>query len=558
MKDRRIIETNPQAGASYFMANQTGRGANRMESFLHPKNEGDIRIILTGESAALGFPHAPPFTAGRFLQTMLQDIIPDRRVEVINLGTTAVASFPVFDMARKTLAYDPDLLIVYAGHNEFYGAFGVASRHFGYQSLMPTRALRWGQSLGLTQWALHAMRGSRETSRRMNTMELMIRDNCIEPNSVLRSRAERQIRYNLGSLVHLARKAKVPVLVCTAPVNERNLAPAGGTDPSLSIFKQASYEFSTGQTNEARAAFQRAIDQDTMPWRATSGIQSALHAVARLPGAMLCDLQEAFRRQSPGGCVGWELMVDHVHPSLQGQALVARTWLEGMTGPVGRLRVKSESLARLPDWNHYAAKQGSNIYEELAVALDMEHLFNSDFMTQSNPEARDRFRTRAIQLAALMPIELAHAIEHATSNRLYQGRTFSASGLAGAYWYAQKHFEEAAQLLSVARESAPPFGSERREAAYYMLDARARASGGLSREDRLILQDEIERGLVLLRYGASPSGKTQRFLGGLFQLSGDSLRSTEYHRQADEKGFAKLVTPRHVLNPDSIEPLHDR
>ena len=36
---------------------------------------------------------------------------------------------------------------------------------------------------------------------------------------------------------------------------------------------------------------------------------------------MLVDLQKAFREASAGGCVGWELMDDHVHPSLLGQAL---------------------------------------------------------------------------------------------------------------------------------------------------------------------------------------------------------------------------------------------
>ena len=62
-----------------------------------------------------------------FLQLMLQDAWPDRRVEVINLGTTAIASFPVLGITTEALDYEPDLVVVYTGHNEFFGTYGVAS-----------------------------------------------------------------------------------------------------------------------------------------------------------------------------------------------------------------------------------------------------------------------------------------------------------------------------------------------------------------------------------------------------------------------------------------------
>ena len=54
---------------------------------------------------------------------MLQHLMPDREVEVINLGLTAVASFPVRKVAEQAMgATEPDLLLVYGGHNEFFGA----------------------------------------------------------------------------------------------------------------------------------------------------------------------------------------------------------------------------------------------------------------------------------------------------------------------------------------------------------------------------------------------------------------------------------------------------
>ena len=40
---------------------------------------------------------------------------------------TATNSFTVLDMAKEVMNYDPDLLLVYDGHNEFYGALGISS-----------------------------------------------------------------------------------------------------------------------------------------------------------------------------------------------------------------------------------------------------------------------------------------------------------------------------------------------------------------------------------------------------------------------------------------------
>ena len=64
-------------------------------------------------------------TSARFLEAWLQELLPERKVEVVNLGVAAVASFPVRKLAEQALdQLQPDLLLLYGGHNEFYGALG--------------------------------------------------------------------------------------------------------------------------------------------------------------------------------------------------------------------------------------------------------------------------------------------------------------------------------------------------------------------------------------------------------------------------------------------------
>ena len=51
--------------------------------------------------------------------------MPDKTVEVFNLGITSIASFAVAQVVKDALALEPDLVVVYTGHNEFYGIYGA-------------------------------------------------------------------------------------------------------------------------------------------------------------------------------------------------------------------------------------------------------------------------------------------------------------------------------------------------------------------------------------------------------------------------------------------------
>jgi len=53
--------------------------------------------------------------------------VPGRNFEIINLSLTAVNSYTTLGFAREVVDYDPDAVLIYTGHNEYYGAPGVAS-----------------------------------------------------------------------------------------------------------------------------------------------------------------------------------------------------------------------------------------------------------------------------------------------------------------------------------------------------------------------------------------------------------------------------------------------
>ena len=136
-----VALVEPAATKPYFFANPTRPGYAEETNFLMPKPADTVRIFLVGESAAKGYPQPRNLSMAAFLKAMLADAWPEKNVEVISLGTTAVASFPLVYLTREAVRYQPDLVVFYVGNNEFFGAYGVASiNSFG---TLPTWALPW-------------------------------------------------------------------------------------------------------------------------------------------------------------------------------------------------------------------------------------------------------------------------------------------------------------------------------------------------------------------------------------------------------------------------------
>ncbi len=208
----------PAAAKPYFFANPSRPGYADQTNFVMPKPADTVRIFLVGESAAKGYPQPRNLAVSSFLQAMLSDAWPEKKVEVINLGTTAVASFPLVYQVRDALKFSPDLFIFYTGNNEFFGAYGTASINAA-GSLPPwaLRLMRAARGLALVQvldsWLY---RGADENE---SLMEEMIGQTVIAADSPLREAAARNLAVNLGTMLDDLRAAGVPAVVCTTASN---------------------------------------------------------------------------------------------------------------------------------------------------------------------------------------------------------------------------------------------------------------------------------------------------------------------------------------------------
>ena len=334
--------------------------------FVEPAPANRYRVVFVGASTVQGFPHPRRLAAASFLQAMLADTWPEREVEVVNLGITSIASFAVAQVVEDALVLSPDLVVVYTGHNEFYGLYGGGR----YQRLK--YFLRQLHLTHLVDGLLGSI-GTRDEPT--DLIKMAAARGEVPLHGPGRATAEQNLRDNLRRVSQLCERAQVPLVLCTIVANDAGFAPVGSTEgdggawkaqveqaaqiltrgyiapddaeDALQQLEQAAALSSEhawlwylqgralerlGRDAQAQRAFRKARDLDTMPWRAPTVHNAVIRAVAKEHGVVLADVEAAFVNAAPAQGVGWEWMVDHVHFSVAGQALLARTVLYSVAG----------------------------------------------------------------------------------------------------------------------------------------------------------------------------------------------------------------------------------
>ena len=523
-----LCYVEPAASKPYFFANPTRPGYADQSHFLMPKPAGTVRIVLFGESAAKGYPQPPNLSMAAFLREMLADAWPGRSVEVIDFGTTAVASFPIVSMAKEMERYQPDLFVFYVGNNEFFGAYGTAS--INSAGTLPTWALPWMRAvrgLALVQAVDFLFRPAADTDRTL--MEQMIGQAVIVPDSPLRAAAASNLGTHVRHMVSSALAAGIPSIVCTTASNECGLSPLGDPDGAAAArFADGARLAAAGDRAGARQAFLDARDLDTMPWRPVRATEEAVRAAARDCGAPLCDIAERFREMSPQGAAGWDLLDDHVHLSVRGQAEAARCMVRTMSELPGAVRVDPAAESALPAWDSYARRLGTNPFDDYRVNHTMRVLFGVSFMKRSNPAAFARFEDACRRAEAAMSPSVLQVAREWQSSLPHAGALRPITGMVARVHLRENRPAEAAVLYDVARRQVPKYTSWHLEYVYSLLACRERTNGSLTDADRALAADGIAEGSFLLMHGHSGTGLTERHVGRLHQLRGEFAESIPF------------------------------
>ncbi len=352
------------------------KAAYRDREILFPvdKDPGTFRIFCLGGSASAGWPHPKEEIYSAYLEQALRSAYPNRKIEVINVSAHAYASYRVRFIFESVIGFDPDLLIIYSGNNEFLeprsylesGNQLLRTTTFLNRSATYRLALHFYESLRSPDASLDG--GDRENTKydkwsKVARVTLQLREDPVQFEKV-----KEHYAFNISSMVADAEEQGVPVLLATVPVNVRDWHPnvslvstsgeehaewerhydAGQAwllrgDPERARLEleaatqidpthAESYYYlgraleQSGAFEQALVDYQRAVDLDHNPFRAVSAFNRSLRKIAsQHANARLVDTEKAFYADSAPYAPGFDLLLDYVHPTERGNQILART-----------------------------------------------------------------------------------------------------------------------------------------------------------------------------------------------------------------------------------------
>ena len=333
---------NTSIGERYF-PKATFCPTPRKDLFLRQKPENGFRLFVLGGSTAAGFPYGNNVTFARILNRRLSDTFPDRRIEVVNLAMTAINTFTLLDFMDEMLKQKPDALLIYAGHNEFYGALGAGSvesagRH-GWIIRLYLKMQRFRTFIMLRnmigRFKTHAESSTGNNDPMATVMSRIVQDKTIPLNSRVYETAKQQFRKNLHEILRKSSRAGVPVLVSELVCNLRDQPPFidredGTLTAAAEAFVRARKLENERRYAEARSGYEKAKDLDLLRFRAPEDFNRIIHETASEFQVPVIPMKSVFEAASPEGLIGSSLICDHLHPNRNGYFLMADTFYRAL------------------------------------------------------------------------------------------------------------------------------------------------------------------------------------------------------------------------------------
>jgi len=431
---QKYYQINPLISQRYFASHNVSVPEPYPELFRVQKQPGTIRVFCIGESTMYGYPYPENINAPRFLRQRLEAMYPQRKFEIINLGIPAISSTVIVDLVKNVLNYEPDLLIVYSGHNEFYGTYGVASTEYLGQNRAFLHFYMWLRNLrtfelvrNVVLWVENLFAPKEKATRRATFLERMVRDREIPMGSNLYLLARKMYAGNINEMIDLAKARGVPIAFTTVASNEKDLPPfisvfSPGAPDSVQAkweklylagvqllnahrveealqkfteainldtmradahYRRAQCLWSLNRFDEARGEFIRARDLDALRFRASSEFNDLLRAICMERGVPIVDLDSIYSANSPHGIIGSNLIIEHLHPNLLGYFLMGKAYAS-LVIQLEKDQLRSDVAQTLPPDDTFLSMAPFTALDTVSANIRV-HILRSAWPFKENP-----------------------------------------------------------------------------------------------------------------------------------------------------------------------------
>jgi lysophospholipase L1-like esterase len=334
---------NPDITTKYFN-NLNNFPVPTPDAFTRIKEKNTYRIFILGGSSAQGWPYESAASFSSNLKRRLELIYPEKHIEVINCGISAINTYSIRDFLPGILEQKPDLILIYAGHNEYYGALGPGSSvsmgksrflintYIALEDFRTTQLLR---NIIQKIWSLFSTEDKSGKDNNETLMGRVIGESAIPLNSESYYLGISQFKGNMDDILKLCRKKNVPVIIGNLTCNLKDLEPfvsvkTENLPTADSIYDNAKVELRNSNINKARKLFSYARDLDALRFRAPSEINKIIMELAKKYNYPLLNIDSVFESYSPDRIVGYNLTVDHLHPNIEGYKLMGKAYFQEM------------------------------------------------------------------------------------------------------------------------------------------------------------------------------------------------------------------------------------
>ena len=334
------IVLNTEFAYKYFFTTK-GIPSSNFDPFDAVKKPGTFRVFVLGESSAAGFPFDPTGSYSRYVRDRLQLVYPEQNIEVVNVSMAAINSIVIKDMLPEVLEQQPDLILLYVGHNEYYGVLGAASQTWFAGNTTMISWMLYLNHFKIVELLRNAMNGisslfkSDKQSSGATLMARMAKNNLVPYQSDLYKAGLKQFENCLTDIIEEIKAKKVPLIIGTLTSNLKDQPPFislnDKEDESADhFFKKAKEALQEGNAVEAKKYFIRAKELDALRFRAPEEMNSIIEKLAASNNIPLIDFEKAFNALSKDGVAGNNLFVDHLHPTLHGYMVFGKLFYEAM------------------------------------------------------------------------------------------------------------------------------------------------------------------------------------------------------------------------------------
>lgn len=349
------------------------------QTFPTVKPPDEFRIFVLGGSTVQGRPYLPDTSFGSWLQHELNLADSGRTYRVINCGGISYASFRLRPIVSEVLTYDPDLIVVATGHNEFLEDRTYAELKSRSAVRMwvenQARSLRTVMLLRRLTGGAARVEPTTETAAAPKEIQTRLDDPAgyasYQRDDVWEAGVVAQFADSLEIMDEACRAAAVPLMLVKLGGNLRDCPPfksehradlsvedqqqwqdlfdrgtlEDDTDPQAAIttYEQALQlddQFAllhfrlgrcfdqTGDFAAAKTHYQSACDLDVCPLRMKTALAERLTAIAADRDIPLLDAAAVVTASADEGICGFESYIDHVHPTIYAHQRIASALAE--------------------------------------------------------------------------------------------------------------------------------------------------------------------------------------------------------------------------------------